>query len=72
MATSSESSKLKYHFNLVGTVKELIYPNKAILQFKLNEKEEKAILLRHSILKNGKLVQHFEQRNKFFFVKSIS
>ena len=49
---SSESSKLKYHFNLVGTVKELIYPNKAILQFKLNEKEEKAILLRHSALKN--------------------
>ena len=43
-----ESSKLKYHFNLLGTVKELIYPNKAILQFKLNEKEEKAILLRHS------------------------
>ena len=36
MATNSESSKLKYHFNLVGTVKELIYPNKAILQFKLN------------------------------------
>ena len=35
----------KYHFNLLGIVKELVYPNKAIIHFKLNGKEERALLL---------------------------
>lgn len=35
----------RYHFNNVGVVKEILYPNKAIIGFKLNGKDEKAILL---------------------------
>lgn len=35
----------RYHFNNVGMVREIVYPNKAILSFKLNSREEKAILL---------------------------
>lgn len=35
----------KYHFNNIGVVKDLVFPNKAIVHFKLNGKDEKAVLL---------------------------
>jgi len=35
----------RYVFGLTGTVREIIYPSKAILSFRFNGKEEKAILL---------------------------
>ena len=35
----------RYHFNLLGLVKEIVYPNKAIIHFKLNGKEERAVIL---------------------------
>ena len=46
----------RYHFNQVGVVREIIYPNKAILAFRLNgtAKEDKAILLSKSITIDGK------------------
>jgi hypothetical protein len=38
----------------VGVVRELVYPNKAILHFKLHGKEEKAILLSKVLTLDGK------------------
>jgi hypothetical protein len=43
----------RYIFGITGTVKEIIYPSKAILTFKFNGKEEKAILLVHKYLVDG-------------------
>ena len=43
----------RYIFGITGTVKEIIYPSKAILGFKYNGKEEKAILLVHKFLIDG-------------------
>ena len=40
----------RYHFNLYGTVKEINLPgNKAIITFKLNGREERALLLGKSL-----------------------
>ncbi len=44
----------RYHFNLLGTVKEILYPNKAIVHFKLNGMDERAILLSKMFHLNGK------------------
>jgi len=45
----------RYHFNQVGVVREIIYPNKAILAFRLNgtSKEDKAILLSKTLSIDG-------------------
>jgi hypothetical protein len=40
----------RYVFGLTGTVREIIYPSKAILAFRFNGKDEKAILLVHKLL----------------------
>jgi hypothetical protein len=40
----------RYVFGLTGTVRDIIYPSKAILAFRFNGKEEKAILLVHKLL----------------------
>jgi len=50
---SSNSDQNRYIFGITGTVKEIIYPSKAILHFKYNGKEEKAILLVHKYLIDG-------------------
>ena len=44
----------RYYFNNVGTVRDLVYPNKAILNFKLNGKDERAILLAKMLTLDGK------------------
>ena len=52
---SDKSSKMndsnagRYVFGITGQIKEIIYPSKAILGFKYNGKEEKAILLVHKL-----------------------
>ena len=46
----------RYIFGITGTVKEIVYPSKAILAFKFNGKEEKAILLVHKYLIDGAAV----------------
>jgi len=50
----------RYIFGITGTVREIVYPSKAILAFKYNGKEEKAILLVHKFLIDGAAVD--EQR----------
>lgn len=40
----------RYVFGLTGTVREIIYPSKAILSFRFNGKDEKAILLVHKLI----------------------
>ena len=40
----------RYVFGLTGTIREIIYPSKAILAFRFNGKEEKAILLVHKVV----------------------
>jgi len=40
----------RYVFGITGTVREIIYPSKAIVAFKYNGKEEKAILLVNKLL----------------------
>ena len=44
----------RYHFSLTGYVKEIIFQNKAIVYFKLNGKEERAVLLAKMFAVNGK------------------
>lgn len=44
----------RYHFGLLGYVKEILYPNKAVIQFKINDKDERAILLSKMFHSNGK------------------
>ncbi len=48
------SNPSKYYFNNTGIVRDLIFPNKAILVFRLNGKEEKAILLSKMLTLDGK------------------
>jgi hypothetical protein len=43
----------RYIFGITGTIKEIIYPSKAIVTFKFNGKEEKAILLVHKMIVDG-------------------
>jgi len=48
----------RYHFNQCGVVREIIYPNKAILAFRLNGgPEDKAILLSKLLTIDGKTVE---------------
>jgi len=53
----------RYHFNQVGVVREIIYPNKAILAFRLNgtAKEDKAILLSKQLSIDGKVMADPDQ-----------
>lgn len=44
----------RYHFGLLGHVKEILYPNKAVIQFKINDRDERAILLSKMFHLNGK------------------
>lgn len=46
----------RYIFGITGTVREIVYPSKAILCFKFNGKDEKAILLVHKYLIDGAAV----------------
>ncbi len=46
--------KQKYNFGNRGVVRDLVYPNKAIVHFKLGGREEKAILLSKSITLDGR------------------
>ena len=58
-AVTRPKISVKYFFNNLGTVKELLFPNKVILQFKLNGKDEKAIAMKKGIYigkKDGKTV----------------
>ena len=45
----NDSNAGRYVFGITGQIKEIIYPSKAILGFKYNGKEEKAILLVHKL-----------------------
>lgn len=56
-ASASGLDKHRYHFNCGGTVKEIVYPNKAILTFKLNGATEKAILLSKMLTLDGKPIE---------------
>eukprot|EP00088_Acartia_fossae_P029978 TRINITY_DN30917_c0_g4_i1.p1 TRINITY_DN30917_c0_g4~~TRINITY_DN30917_c0_g4_i1.p1 ORF type:complete len:367 (-),score=45.87 TRINITY_DN30917_c0_g4_i1:293-1393(-) len=58
--SSTAADSNRYIFGITGTVKEIVYPSKAILCFKYNGKEEKAILLVHKFLIDGAAVD--EQR----------
>ena len=60
MATSLPATEIvqgtqhRYHFSLVGQVKEIVFQNKAIVHFNLNGKEEKGILLSKMFYVTGK------------------
>ena len=58
----------RYIFGITGVIREIIYPSKAILAFKYNGKEEKAILLVHKLLMDGLNVE--EHRLMSDFVKT--
>ena len=47
----------RYHFNLHGTIKELNPPNKAIVHFTLNGREERALLLAKMAVIDGKALE---------------
>ncbi len=49
--------KQRYIFGNRGVVRELIYPNKAILHFRLSGRDEKAILLAKSLTVDGRAVE---------------
>jgi len=46
----------RYIFNITGIIKEIIYPSKAIISFRYNGREEKAILLVHKVIVDGSYV----------------
>ena len=46
----------RYIFSIAGHIKEIIYPSKAIISFRYNGKEEKAILLVHKVVLDGSYV----------------
>ena len=48
--TAQDNNSGRYIFSITGVVKEIIYPSKAIIGFKYNGKEEKAILLVHKLI----------------------
>jgi len=54
--TATATDQNRYIFGITGTVREIVYPSKAILSFKYNGKEEKAILLVHKYLIDGNTV----------------
>eukprot|EP00095_Tigriopus_kingsejongensis_P003007 maker-scaffold170_size291898-snap-gene-0.19 protein:Tk03007 transcript:maker-scaffold170_size291898-snap-gene-0.19-mRNA-1 annotation:"hypothetical protein L798_01356" len=45
--------EIKYHFKNSGTVREVLYPNKAILAFTLQGRDERAILLSKHLYLDG-------------------
>jgi len=50
---TNDTNSGRYIFGITGTIKEIIYPSKAIINFKYNGKEEKAILLVHKMIVEG-------------------
>ena len=54
---SDAAGSHRYHFNCTGLVKEIAYPNKAIIQFKLNAKDERALLLSKTLTIDGKALE---------------
>jgi len=64
----ADSSGSRYYFNNVGTVRDLVYPNKAILNFKLNGKDERAILLAKMLTLDGKTPD--EHKNLDHYLKT--
>jgi len=65
MGTNNDQGR--YIFGNTGTVKEIIYPSKAIINFKFQGKEEKAILLVHKLIVDGNNVD--EQKLMSDFIK---
>jgi hypothetical protein len=63
MADASAGSR--YYFHNVGSVRELVYPNKAILVFRLHGKEEKAILLAKTLTLDGKAPDEHKNLDNF-------
>lgn len=61
----ADSSGSRYYFNNVGTVLDLLYPNKAILRFKLNGKDERAILLAKMLTLDGKTPDDHKNLDRF-------
>ena len=53
-AETAQSQIHRYHFNCSGVVKRIEYPNKAILHFRLNGQDERAILLSKMLTIDGK------------------
>ena len=54
---SDSAGSHRYHFNCTGMVKEIAYPNKAIIHFKLNGKDERALLLSKTLTIDGKALE---------------
>jgi hypothetical protein len=54
MKMADAAGSHRYHFNCTGMVKEIAYPNKAIIHFKLNGKDERALLLSKTLTVDGK------------------
>ena len=61
----ADTSGSRYYFNNVGTVRDLVYPNKAILSFKLNGKDERAILLAKMLTLDGKTPDEHKSLDHF-------
>ena len=61
----------RYHFNNTGVVRDLVYPNKAILLFRLHGKEEKAILLSKVVTLDGKALDENKQISEFIKVGDV-
>jgi len=55
----AEGQQHRYHFNQRGIVKDIVYPNKAILDFRLNGSgsENRAILLTKVLTLDGKAIE---------------
>ena len=54
LAQAVTAPQHKYHFSLIGYVREMFFQNKAIVHFKLNEKEERGLLLAKMFHVGGK------------------
>jgi hypothetical protein len=61
-ADPGQANQHRYHFSLMGHVKEIIFQNKAIVYFKLNGKEERAVLLAKVFAVNGKPLEEILEK----------
>ena len=59
----------RYHFNNTGVIREIVFPNKAIIVFKLNGREEKAILLAKMLTVDGKSIEDSKHSNLDHYLK---
>ena len=67
----NDSNAGRYVFGITGQIKEIIYPSKAILGFKYNGKEEKAILLVHKLHVDNVPVEEHRLMSDFVKVGDI-